>query len=311
MSFSPKLARFARRTLLTLAVLATLTVGLIVEENWRGERAWREYAARQAALGDPVDVFPAPSTLPPERNFMKTPLLDRLLFAKDGSAELKEFGITLSSPEVPVGAIQVWRTGRMTDLAAVAGTTAAQGADTTALQTAYLAGADSVLAAHAQAGSSAILEELRRAAAARPESQIVHRVAISETSLLDFPLPNFPTVRRLMNALALDASAALARDRAVEAWGDVMAMVQLTRGFSDTPDITLVETMVGTVLVNSVAQPVWEAEVRRSWTDSQWAGLQQELATIAPLSSLERCLRIERVHAAGLLQNTGEETSFG
>ena len=90
MPFSPKLAHFTRRALLTFAVLATLVAVFYLVENWRGTRAWRACVERHAAQDDPVDSLSAPASLLAATNFMKTPLLDRLLFAKE-STEMKTF----------------------------------------------------------------------------------------------------------------------------------------------------------------------------------------------------------------------------
>ena len=59
--------------------------------RWRGDRAWREYAAQSAARGEILDVLPGPSTLPPERNFMKAPVLDRWLFGPFNDPHLEQF----------------------------------------------------------------------------------------------------------------------------------------------------------------------------------------------------------------------------
>ncbi len=302
MPFSKKLARCVRRGLLTVAVVATLLVGFVLVENWRGARAWREYAAQQAALGDPVDVFPAPSSLPPERNFMKTPVLDRVLFMMEGGAELEVFE-KMSSPKVPGGAFQAWREGRMCDLAAVAGIKAPEGADAAATRAAYLAGADAVLAANAQAEVLAVLEELRQAVPARTESQVVRPVAITRALPPDVPVPRLLVVRTLSSRLAVDACAALANGRHEQGWLDTMALVRLTRGFTDLPDGCLIESMIGVVLASHVAQPVYEAWIRRSWTEVQWARMQEELAKVAPLRSLERSLRVERAFVVNSLAN--------
>ncbi len=302
MPFSKKLARYARRTLLTLVVLATLVAGFVIEENWRGGRAWQEYAARQAALGDPVDVFPAPSSLPPERNFMKTPVLDRVLFAQDGSEELEVFE-RMGSPKVPGGSFQAWRAGRLSDLAAVAGIKTPEGADAAAARAAYLAGADAILAANAQAEMLAVLEELRQAVPARTESQVVRPVAITRAMPPDVPLPRLLVVRNLSSRLAVDACAALASGRHEQGWLDAMALVRLTRGFTDLPDGCLLESMAGGLFAQYVSQPVYEAWVRRSWTEAQWTRLQEELAKVTPLRSLERSLRVERAFVVNSFEN--------
>lgn len=307
MSFPGKVWRFLRWSLIGLVGLALLGGAFVVTENWRGARAWREYAARCAAAGDLVDVFPAPSSLPAESNFMRTPLLDRLLFAKDGSAELKEFEQTLRSPEMASGALQAWRNGGLVDLAAIGGHTAPEDADVTTLRAAYLAGADGILAANAQPSVSAILEELRQAVAARTESQVMRPMAMTRAMPPDIPIPRFGVVRRLSNALVTDACAAMAKGHGDRAWSDGMAMARLARGFLDMSDVCLVEAMIGVVLANATAQPIWEAWLCHSWSDAQWAQLQRELHKSEPMRSLERSMRVERAFVVNTLQNVRVE----
>ncbi|MBK8475296.1 MAG: hypothetical protein IPL39_03045 [Opitutaceae bacterium] len=302
-----KVWRFLRWSLIGLAGVALLGGVFVLAENWRGARAWHAYAERCAAAGDPVDVFPAPSSLPPERNFMRTPLLDRLLFAKDGSAELKEFEQTLSSPEMASGALQAWRKGGMVDLAAIGGIKPPEGAEVTALRTAYLAGVNWILTANTQPGVSAILEELRQAVAARADSQVMRPLAMTRAMPPDIPMPRFVVVRRLSNALVTDACAAMAKGDGDRAWSDVMATARLVRGFSDMPDGCLVDAMIGVVLANAMGQSIWEAWVRHSWSDPQWAQLQQELLRIEPMRSLERSMRVERAFVVNTLQNVPVE----
>jgi hypothetical protein len=295
--------RVLRWSLVGVAGLGLLGGAFVAEENWRGKRAWREYAARCAAAGDPVDVFPAPSSLPPERNFMKTPLLDRLLFAKEGSEELKEFEKTLSSPAGGSGALQVWRMGGMIDLAAIGGIKVVEGADLKALRAAYLAGADVIMAAHGQVGVSAILEELRQAVAARPESQVMRPVAINRSLPLNIPMSRFTVVQRLSILLATDACAGMANGHNDKAWSDTMVMARIARGFSDMPDACLVDAMIGAVLANTSVQSCWEAGLRHVWSDAQWALLQAELTKIAPMRSLGRSMRAERAFVVNTLQD--------
>lgn len=77
--------------MLGAAGLALLIGGFYTVVRWRGDRAWREYAAQSAARGETLDVLPAPSKLPPERNFMKTPVLDRWLFGENDHPAFEQY----------------------------------------------------------------------------------------------------------------------------------------------------------------------------------------------------------------------------
>jgi hypothetical protein len=82
--------RNLRRTLMGLAVLATLIACFYTEENWRGKRAWdickRELQAKGAAL-DWNAYIPAP--VPDERNIFKAPKMQEW-FVRSGSNELSQ-----------------------------------------------------------------------------------------------------------------------------------------------------------------------------------------------------------------------------
>ena len=75
-----RLVRWLKRIAFTLAVLITLLAVVVIFENWRGNRAWRNYLAEQEAKGEVLDwrkLVPAP--VPDDQNFAKTPLLATLM----------------------------------------------------------------------------------------------------------------------------------------------------------------------------------------------------------------------------------------
>ena len=74
-----RLVRWLKRIAFTLAVLITLVAVVVIFENWRGNRAWRNYLAEQEAKGEVLDwrkLVPAP--VPDDQNFAMTPLLAKL-----------------------------------------------------------------------------------------------------------------------------------------------------------------------------------------------------------------------------------------
>jgi hypothetical protein len=78
-------------SLLGAAGLALLAGRFYTVVRWRADRAWREYAAESATRGETLDVLPVPSTLPPERNFMKTPVLERWMFSPIDDPAFQQF----------------------------------------------------------------------------------------------------------------------------------------------------------------------------------------------------------------------------
>lgn len=290
MPFSKKLARFARRALLAGAVLATLVAGFLVMENWRGERAWRALAAAYAARGEPLDVLPAPSSLPDGRNFMKTPVLDRTLFSKSGAEEVRQL-LNGFSP-LAVHAFD-WREGKCFDFSGYLERTLKE---RMRLKLPELPPAtspsDAALATLASA--ELVLGEMRQAVEMRPESQVVRPVAFTREAPFEVPLAGFQVTRSLVLALSVHASAKLAVGRNDEAEADVLAALRLSRGFIAMPDDTLVEAMIGAICSKAALQPVWEGCRQQKWTESQLARLQHELAQLRPMEALGRSFRTER-----------------
>ncbi len=77
-----------RRTLMGLAVLATLIAGFYTEENWRGKRAWENCKRELQAKGAVLDwnaYIPPP--VPDEQNIFKAPKMQEW-FVRRGSNEL-------------------------------------------------------------------------------------------------------------------------------------------------------------------------------------------------------------------------------
>ncbi len=90
MKSHPGLLKFLRRLLLSLAAVGTLLAAFVVEENWRGDRAWAATERALRAQGEPLDLaaFATPP-IPDDRNFFKAPLLDGLLSAKEPDPKIK------------------------------------------------------------------------------------------------------------------------------------------------------------------------------------------------------------------------------
>lgn len=80
--------RAARRVLVSLAVLATLTAIFYAEENWRGQRAWDKCKRELEAKGEVVDwsAF-IPKPVPDDQNIYKAPRMAEW-FVRDGGGDL-------------------------------------------------------------------------------------------------------------------------------------------------------------------------------------------------------------------------------
>ena len=295
----PKWLRSTVRWLLFGAAgLALLVVGFYTVERWRGDRAWREYAAQSAARGEVLDALPTPSTLAPERNFMKTPVLDRWMFGPLSDPAYDQFlkdihGKQISGPRFGTVNSAGWAVGDRVDLGKTAEVwfkKPKSGKEEPASPSEVSAKEFLALLAP----MDPLLGELRGAAAARPDSELVRPTAISQKDPLKTPSARFQLVRMVAWGLVMDGCAALAEGRTEEAFGDTLAGLKLSRGLAEMPDPTLVESMVGVVATRIVLQPLWEGCQRHAWSDSQLKQFQDELALIHPMESLSRGLRTDR-----------------
>ena len=308
-----KLRRLAMWSAGVGGMLLLLPVAFVCVENWRGERAWHEYVREQAMQGAPSDWLPPPSVLPAERNFMKTPLLDGLLFAARDTPERKDFeertrlwsGVRLFE----FG----WRQGKSFDpermLAVLAETREEQGLP---LRTSAGSPVDRLAAELCE--FDPLFEVLAAAAASCPESELVRPSRISPDPEVKQVTAAFSITRRLFQLLATKACNDLAGGRAEEACRAVCAGLALVRGFFDMPDAMITESMTGMVGTGMLLQPVWEGCRSGAWNDAQLARLSSELERLKPLESLGRAYRFEGVRAmatAELLKRTGKCYDWG
>jgi hypothetical protein len=298
MRFPKWLRCILRFLLLGVTGLALLIGGFYTVVRWRGDRAWREYAAQSAARGEMLDVLPAPSILPSERNFMRTPVLDRWMFGSVDDPAFEQFlkdihATGISGLYFEAGDSAGWADGKCVDFAKTANAwfkglpdgkagAAAPGEAPARRLLARLAPMDSVF------------DELRRSAAAHPDSELARPAPIERQEPLKSPIFRFRLARDLSLGLVAHGCAARADGRGAEAFGDAMAGLKLSRGFAAMPDPFLVESMVGIVISKIALQPLWEGCQRHAWSDEQLRQFEDELSAIHPIQSLTRGLRTER-----------------
>jgi len=292
MPFSPKLLRIVRRVLLILAILGTVVAVIIAIENWRGNRAWHQYAAEQTAKGVNLTELPQPSSLPAESNFMKTPTLDRFLWESSGSAALQEFFTRNNIPTLAPSKGFGWQHGRTLDFKSYIeryGYAEAKKTENSSFT------AETLFTL--QKPMTGVFEELRLAARVRSESQLARKSSINRTDPFSSAFASFQFVRALVIAQSAHACAALSTDQPEVALYDTLAVLKFSRGLAEAPDPILVETMIGTVSFGYALQPTWEGLQKRSWNEDQLALLAQELARADLVNSLDRSLQTERLAA--------------
>lgn len=300
MPFSPKLVRIARRLLIGLGVFATTIALAVAIENWRGNRVWHRYATEQSARGINLTAIPQPSGLPPDSNFMKSPTLDRMLWASSTGAVFSEFFTAHKLPRIQVSKTSVWQKGHPLDLERFVERYIAEKKTADPAAIAALPGSAEKLLA-LQLPLSPVLEELRQAARGRKESQLARTNSINRDNPFGTPFASFQFIRALIIAQSSHACARLATNQPQEALFDTLAGLKLARGLSEAPDPMLVETMIGTVTAGIALQPVWEGLQKRAWNDADLVLLGRELSRTDLVDSLDRSIHLERVASSLML----------
>lgn len=305
MPFSPKLVRIVRRLLISLAVFATLIALVVLVENWRGDRAWKRYAAEHAARGEILDELPNPSTLRPEVNFFKTPVLDPWV----SDEKIEDFLKKISAPNIhSAGDISKgWTTGREPDFKGIVEALrkdqeklpVREGAQSAAVT-------PSAQLLELLAPMDSILIELRQAAQQRPDAQLARLTPVPR-NWGKYRYPNFEFALVIGTTLSLHASASLAEQHREIACDDTLAGLKLSRGFCSAPDAVLIETLVGAALLKHSLQPIWQGLQHHAWSEDQLEKIQQEITQTDLFKSLDRALAVERA----ITINTLEEVPLG
>src|SRR4051812_29680837 len=74
-------SRALRRFAFVAATALTLVAGFYIVEDWRGRRAWEKCENDLRSQGAQLDWSQfIPSRVPDDRNFMKTPLLEAVMY---------------------------------------------------------------------------------------------------------------------------------------------------------------------------------------------------------------------------------------
>lgn len=282
-----KFLRYARRTLLGAAIFGTLVFGVNLVENWRGSRAWKACVAERLAAGEQLQVLPSPSVLPDAHNFMKTPLLDRWLFADPKTSDYAKYAQAFPLSPFSKNDYKVGIRFSPERFFKIAGAKLGYAAGQPASP-----GVDDVLVALKPVDS--ILEELRLAVSNRPDSELVRPRRLDSAHPFEGPIARFQVFRPIVTTLAIHASASLGKGDSTTALYDSLASLRLARGMYSAPDSFLIDAMVGVVGTGMSLQPIWEGTRFHLFDDAQLLSLQKELALMKPLSGLARSLQVER-----------------
>lgn len=297
--------------------LVLLATGCLIAsglENARGARALRAFREDLRARGEPVvlaDVVPP--AVPDERNLAMAPVLQPLLAYRrvpdargrgawhqtvewldtNGLERLRAVGTEdrketyAAFAKKKVAAQQSWREGGRIDLASrqayyvsLKDWEPAEASDSPARD---------VLRALSRFDD--VIQELRAAAAERPDARFPVRYEESFSALLSHLAP----MKGLSSHLALRATALLADGRSGEALADIQLAARLSDAMRIEP--LLISYLVGLAIDLAWLQPLWEGCLDHRWTDAELVALQALLEQRNYLADVRDALRGERVLA--------------
>lgn len=314
-----KFVRILRRVLFVLACLITLVAILVVEENWRGKRAWDKFRTEWEAKGEKFDVKSfVPPAVPDDENFAMTPFLspifdlNRLPLAPEqsiyrdtnGANRALFFAKDFPSPK----SSGVWAKSEPVDLPAWA--VAIQGQSN-----APAGGAASLTRAGA---ASIVLKGLEKYQPVMDEIQTATRRPYSRFNLdynneipASIMVPQVEVVKRLSQLFSLRASAERALGQNDAAFSDVKTGLYLAGSIKDEP--FLLAGLVRASMLQLALTGVWEGLATHQWTDAQLADFETELGGIDILAEYEMQIRGERAMANGdidYLRTSGRINDF-
>ena len=257
--------RTLRRTLVGLAVMATLIAIFYAEENWRGKRAWDNCKRELEAKGVVLDWYALiPPAVPDDQNALKAPRMQEW-FVGRGTTELSKRLINA----VP---------GDITKLSI-------------AEATMFLARTDGL-----EADFDLIREALKRPYA-RMEGDYSHPFAM--------PIPNFVTSRAVAQMLAKRTQCHLVLGRPEEALHDLTLIRNFCRFLEGAPagkPITLVAAMVNVAITGLYVDTVADGMKLQAWQEPQLAAIQSQLQQINLLPIVAESFQDERAAVSYTLE---------
>jgi hypothetical protein len=301
--------RVARRVLIVLAWLVTVTALFYGEEDWRGRRAWNNYSETLKAQGEQVDFKEfIPKPIPDAENFAATPEIQSWFIRhtnSDGNSGIDNHWNTdvyaLARVKQSLDSDKIPR--RMTDLVAwqrafeaiAAGHTNDLREDFNSDQFDWESRAKA---------APAILNVLKtmddrfddlRAAAGRPLSQ--YPLVYDLENPWGILLPHLSNIRSVCVRLQLRACAELAAGKTGPALGDVKLILRMSDSLNE--ETFLISYLVRLQTFQIAAQPIWEGLAEHRWSDAQLKELQELLEQFNFIAETRRPLDCER--AAGVL----------
>jgi len=317
--------------LISLTALVIMAVLLILEENWRGKRAWEQCKRDLEAKGEHLDLaYFTPPPIRDDQNLLMTPLL-RPLF--DYEYDPKTGEIIYRYPHTPVKEISVDAVDPATDdniakqirkvgiqkyfdeslkkkptAIEEASPRQKEGWGTGTFrnlqewQTYYRLAfpgmthpqdpAEDILATSGR--FDAMYNELREAAKARPLSRLPQPYTAGPETV--GPNAFYSVAQNVTRVAALRAIAELRLNHPDEALEDIQFGFRLLKSVRTRP--LLIENLEGCSLVAILMQPIWEGIAAHQWTGAQLDVVQEMLEKADCLSAFVRSIQGEMAWSA-------------
>jgi len=270
----PRWIPILRRTLLGIAVAATVLAAAVVEENVRGEADWQRFHKERAASGMPLTLayFVAPP-IPDDQNLFRAPPIAPFFEADDGTgaawlAYQKRMPIPFYGPKA-AGSPQLvawssWQIGRPVDLSPVLAAIPGAGSppqNPREVAQAFLQRLSPL---------KADLDQLAAAASWRTGSQLPFYP--------DSPIirNSFAALRSFSFLLSWRASAEVALGQNEQAFADTLAALRLADGCQHSP--IMIYAGFGQALLRLSIQPLWDGWVHGTWSKPQLRAFQSAVA---------------------------------
>lgn len=257
--------RNARRALIALAVLATLTAIFYTEENWRGKRAWekckRELETRGAVL-DWEKFIPPP--VPDGQNIFKAPKIQewfvRLRGTQFGTNELSKR--LTNSATASVGPFNVI-------------TTIEAARD-------YLEWSDQLT------NEFNLIREALKRPYARMDGDYLHP--------LEIPIPNFVTIRTVAQTLAQRVHCYLLLKQPENALRELTLLHDLRYFLEAKPSgkpVVLVSAMINVAVTGLYASAIADGLKLQAWREPQLVAIQNHLEEVNLIPFVEQAFKSE------------------
>ncbi len=276
--------RTLRRLLLTGVGLVTLIVLFFMEEWWRGQRDWEAYKHEQEVQGVKFDraAF-APSPVPDDQNFVRTPLLNAL-YSRGSYHSLESEKVDKLVARLKLDLKSGWLNSldwppaRPIDLKTWQA----------ALHTPDILGALQPL--------SPELDEIT-AASRRPYAQF-------HNSIDYWPWIPFGVLRQLVQLYYVRALAELDQGDAVHAAEDIETILRLTNLLKESYS-------TGAIWMSRWAVTgIWAGLAAHQWSDRQLAAFQTEFQKLDFIASERRGMEMDRARITELTEKSPDPARF-